>query len=309
MPIGFIGLGRMGRGMALNLQRAGHELLVFDASVDAVQVLTEAGARAAGGIAEIAETCDVVFTSLPGPVQVEEVVLGPGGLVAHARPGLTLFDLSTSSHKLLLRIDVALRERAGGVLDAPVSGGPAGAASGDLVVWVGGDRDVYDQHEALLASFSKPHFVGALGSAIVTKLVHNLTGYLVYASLAETFSLGVKAGADPLQLWEAMKLGMVGRQSPLDGLVNQFLPGVYDPPAFSLKLALKDVRLATALGRELDVPLRLSSLTLEEMTEAYARGMGEEDSRSYMKLQLERAGVEIAVDPTELAEAVERARQ
>ena len=114
--------------------------------------------------------------------------------------------------------------------------------------------------------------------------------------------------ADPLELWKAMRLGLVGKGSPMDMLVKQFLPGVYEPPAFALKLAHKDVRLATELARELGVPMRLANLTLEEMTEALGRGFGDQDSRAYLQLQLERAGVEIAVDPEALRLAVEQAR-
>ena len=138
----------------------------------------------------------------------------------------------------------------------------------------------------------------------MTKLTHNLVGYMIMLSLAETFSMAVKAGVDPLELWEALRLGLVGQRSPLDMLTNQFLPGRYEPAAFALKLAHKDVALATSLGRELGVPMRLANLTMEEMTEALARGLGEQDSRAFLKLQLERAGVDIAVDPDRLQRAI-----
>ena len=116
--------------------------------------------------------------------------------------------------------------------------------------------------------------------------------------------MGVKAGVEPLALWEAVRQGVLGRRRTFDGLINQFLPGIYDPPAFALRLAHKDVALATALGREKGVPMRLSNLALEEMTEALNRGWGNSDSRSSLKLQIERAGVEIAVDPERLKAAL-----
>jgi 3-hydroxyisobutyrate dehydrogenase len=157
----------------------------------------------------------------------------------------------------------------------------------------------------LLRKFaSAPHHVGAIGAGTVTKLTHNMVGYTIIRSLAEGFSMAVKAGLDPLDLWEALRLGVVGKASPLNMLVNQFLTGKYEPPAFALRLAHKDMSLATTLGRELGVPMRLANLTLEEMAEALGRGFGAQDARAFLKLQLEGAGVEIAVDPDRLREAV-----
>ena len=299
--VGFIGLGRMGRGMATNLARAGVPLVVFDLDAGAVASLQALGAQAASDVADLTRRVQVVFTSLPGPVQVEEVVLGPQGIVRHMAPGLVLFELSTSSRSLNCRIHEAFGSRGGAMLDAPVSGGPAGAASGDLAIWVGGDKAVYERHLGLLRKFAdKPHHVGPIGAGTVAKLVHNMAGYMILETMAEVFSVGVKAGVDPLDLWEALRLGVVGKQSPLHMLTRQFLPGRYEPPAFALKLAHKDVTLATGLGKELGVPMRLANLTLEEMTEALGRGWGEQDSRAYMKLQLERAGVQVQVDAERL---------
>jgi 3-hydroxyisobutyrate dehydrogenase len=305
MKVGFIGLGRMGHGMARNLLKAGVDLVVFDASAEALKTLIDDGAGRTASVAELTRQANVVFTSLPGPAHVEEVVLGPAGILANLQPGLVLFDLSTSSLSLARRIHEAFAQRAASMLDAPVSGGPAGAASRELAIWVGGPRHVYDDHLNLLQAMSNaPRHVGAIGSGTVAKLTHNMLGYMIMLSLSETFSMAVKAGVDPLDLWETLKDGAVGRTSPLNLLTKQFLPGKYEPAAFALKLAHKDVTLATAMARELGVPMRLANLTMEEMTEALARGFGEQDSRAFLKLQLERAGVTIAVDPDRLQRAV-----
>ena len=309
MKTGFIGLGRMGRGMALNLLRSGVDLLVFDKNAEAVKPLTENGAESAASVGDIARQASVIFTSLPGPVEVEEVILGPDGVLDNTRPDLVLFELSTSSLSLARRIYDAFKSKGASMLDAPVSGGPAGAASGQLALWVGGDKEVYDRHLNLLQAIGHaPHYVGPIGAGTVTKLAHNMVGYMIMLSLAETFSMAVKADVDPLELWKALRLGAVGKRSPLDLLIDQFLPAKYEPAAFALKLAHKDVSLATSLGRELGVPMRLANLTMEEMTEALAHGFAEQDSRSFLKLQLERAGVRIAVPPDRLQEAIKESQ-
>jgi 3-hydroxyisobutyrate dehydrogenase len=309
MKVGFIGLGRMGQGMARNLAKAGVPLTVYYTNAAAVQALVDAGATPAASVAELAASVDVMFTSLPGPPQVEEVVLGPGGVLAHMKPGLVLFELSTSSLALNRRLYEEFKRQGGAMLDAPVSGGPAGAASGDLALWIGGDKEVYERHVDLLRKFAdKPRHVGAIGSGTVAKLAHNMAGYMILLTMAEIFSVGVKAGVEPLELWESLRLGMVGKQSPLFMLTNQFLPGKFETPAFMLKLAHKDMSLGTALAKELGVPMRLGNMTLEEMTEGLARGWGEQDSRAYLKLQLERAGVEMGVDPERIQQALKAAR-
>ena len=191
------------------------------------------------------------------------------------------------------------------MLDAPVSGGPQGAASRKLAIWVGGEQAAFDRHKAVLDAIGdRAAYIGPIGSATVAKLVHNMSGYALVCALAETFALGVKAGVEPLALWNAVRQGAAGRRFTFDALVDQFLPGTYDPPAFSLKLAHKDVSLANALGRELGVPMRMCNLAFAEMTEAMARGWEGRNSRVVMLLQQERAGVKIAVDPARMREAL-----
>jgi len=231
------------------------------------------------------------LTSLPVPADVEQVALGPNGLIEGMRPDTAFFDMSTNSVAVVRKINAAFAEKNLYMLDSPVSGGPSGAASGKMAIWVGGDKAAFDQYKAVLdAMGDRPAYIGQIGSATVAKLVHNMSGYAIVCALAETFTLGVKAGMDPLTLWQAVRQGAVGRRFTFDALIDQFLPGEYDPPAFALKLAHKDVSLANALGRELGMPMRLCNLTLAEMTEALARGWGGRDSRVVMLLQQERAG-------------------
>jgi 3-hydroxyisobutyrate dehydrogenase-like beta-hydroxyacid dehydrogenase len=297
MQLGFIGLGTMGASMAANLQKAGHQLVVHDIRRANAEPHLAAGARWVETPRQVAEAADVVFTSLPGPPEVEAVALGTEGLLAGLRQGTALFDLSTNSPTLVRRLAAVFAERGVHMLDAPVSGGPRGAKTRKLALWVGGDRAVFDRHKALLDAIGdQARYVGPIGAGTVAKLVHNCAGYAIQCALAEVFTLGVKGGVEPLALFEAVRQGAVGRRRTFDGLIDQFLPGSYDPPAFALRLAHKDVSLAATLGAELSVPMRMASLALMELTEAMNRGWGERDSRVAMLLQQERAGVDIKVD-------------
>ncbi len=283
--VGFIGLGTMGSRMAANLQKAGYRLVVNDLASQLAAPLIDGGAVWAATARAVAEKADVIFTSLPEPADVETVALGADGLLAGVRSGAAYFDLSTNAPASVKKIAAAFADKGAHMFDAPVSGGPAGAASGRLAIWVGGDEAVYRQWKPVLDAIGdQARYIGPSGAA--------------------TFSLGVKAGLDPLALWQAVRQGAGGRRRTFDGLLDQFLPGTYDPPAFALKLAHKDVALANALGRELGVPMRLCNLTYAEMTDAMNRGWAARDSRTVMLLQQERAGVKIAVEP----ERVEAAR-
>ena len=195
------------------------------------------------------------------------------------------------------------------MLDAPVSGGPSGAASRKMAIWVGGDGRLTTSTSPCSTRWATGRpMSAAIGTATVAKLVHNMSSYAISCALAETFTMGVKAGMDPVALWEAVRQGVTGRRLTLDGLLNQFLPGKYDPPDFALKLATKDVKLATALGRELGVPMRMCNLAYSEMMEACNRGWEGRDSRVVMVLEQERAGVTIAADPERVKQAAERAK-
>jgi 3-hydroxyisobutyrate dehydrogenase len=293
--------------MAANLQKAGYELVVNDIRRASADGHIAQGASWAATPRAVAEVADVVLTSLPGPPEVEAVALGADGLLSGLRKDAACFDLSTNSPSLVRKIHAEFAKRGVHMLDAPVSGGPVGAKSGRLAIWVGGDEAVFRRHKAVLdAMGDQARYIGPIGAGSVAKLVHNCAGYAVQAALAEVFALGVKGGVEPLALWEAVRAGAGGRRRTFDALSDQFLPGKYEPAAFALRLAHKDVTLATELGRELGVPMRLSNLALAEMTEALNRGWGAQDSRVAMLLQLERSGVDIAVEPDRIKAALER---
>ncbi len=306
MKVGFIGLGTMGASMAANAQKGGHALVVHDIRRESAARHLAAGAIWADSPRAVAAASDVVLTSLPGPPEVEAVASGPDGIAAGLRAGAAWFDLSTNSPTLMRKLHADFAARGAHVLDAPVSGGPRGAASGKLAIWIGGEEAAFDRCKPVLDAIGdQARYVGPIGAGSVAKLVHNLFGYIMTTGLAEVFTMGVKAGIEPLAIWEAVRQGAIGRRGAFDAMPDQFLPDVYEPPAFALRLAFKDVSLACQLGREMGVPMRLSNLVQAEMTEAMNRGWAGRDSRVAMKLQVERAGVEIKVDPQRLAEAVE----
>jgi 3-hydroxyisobutyrate dehydrogenase len=305
MKVGFIGLGMMGAGMASNIQKGGHELVVHDLTRQAASQHLAAGASWADSPKAVAEQCALVFTSLPTPADVQNVGTGENGLIAGFKPGSAWFDLSTNAVDVVRGLHATFAEKGVAFLDAPVSGGPRGANSGKLAVWVGGDKAVYDQYKPVLDAFSDQNaYIGAIGAGTIAKLVHNAAGAAVNVVLSEVFTMGIKAGVDPLTLFQAVRQGAGGRARLFDRLSNQFLTGVYDPPDFALRLLHKDVSLACQLGREVGVPMRLTNLAHQELTEALNRGWGARDSRIGALLQQERAGIEPIKVPPEKIKAV-----
>jgi 3-hydroxyisobutyrate dehydrogenase len=292
MRVGLIGLGMMGRGMAANLLKAGHQLVVNDLHPAAAQPYLAEGAIWAENPKVLGRQCDVVFTSLPTPNDVEAVALGPDGLIEGMKPDTALFDMSTNSVSMVRKISAAFAEKNIYMLDAPVSGGPSGAASGKMAIWVGGDEQQFNRYAAVLGAMGdQAAYIGEVGAGTIAKLVHNCTSAVMNVALAEVFTMGIKAGVPPLDLWKAVREGATGRPRTFDRL-GKFLAGQYDPADFALRLLHKDMSLAVGLGKEVGVPMRLANMVMEELTEAMTRGWGARDSRVGMLLQVERAGIE-----------------
>jgi 3-hydroxyisobutyrate dehydrogenase len=287
MNIGFIGLGAMGRHMAARLEAAGHTLQSFD--------LNGKGNRKSA--CEASQGVEVLFTSLPGPAEVELI-----SQEISLSPETAWFDTSTNSPECVRRIQSKIRN----FLDAPVSGGPKGAESGKLAIWVGGAQPIFDKYISLLKILGdQPFYVGPIGAGTVAKLAHNCASFSIQAALAEVFTLGVKAGVEPLALFKALRQGALGRKRTFDRLPEHFLPGKYDPAAFTLRLAHKDVTLALDLAKQEKVPMKIAALALAELTEAMQRGWAERDCRVAMTLQEERAGVSVRVPAERLQNVVD----
>jgi 3-hydroxyisobutyrate dehydrogenase len=282
--------------MAGHLLDAGHTLLVLTRRRESAAAAIAKGAVWAETAKALAAGSELVFTALPGPSEIEAIMAGEDGLRAGFASGTPYIDLSTNSPALVRKLSADLAEIGVSMLDAPVSGGPKGAASRKLAIWVSGERTTYDVCKPILDLLGdQVRYLGPSGAASVAKLVHNCANYGIQMVLAEAFTMGVKAGVDPVALFSAIRQGSLGRQRAVDRMTDQFLPHEFDNPAFALELAHKDVTLATALGREIDVPMRFANMTLAEMTEALNKGWGKRDSRAAMLIQEERAGVDIRV--------------
>ena len=290
--VGFIGLGNMGSGMSMNIAKSGYKMIVHDLDRNAAIPILEFGAEWADSPREVAEKCDVIFTSLPGPLEVEAVATGENGLLEGVSGSSVWLDLSTSSPTLIRRLADTFGNKGATVMDAPISGGVRGAQKGLLAVMVGGDRDTFDQLLPLLESFGdKVTYTGDIGAGSICKLMHNSIGYGMQMILSECLTLGVKAGVEAEALVECIRNGSVGRGNLLNvTLPETYFKGKFDPPNIALKLARKDVALALELGREYDVPMEAASHAYNELTAALNRGWAEQDSRIALLLQEERAG-------------------
>jgi 3-hydroxyisobutyrate dehydrogenase-like beta-hydroxyacid dehydrogenase len=295
MRIGFIGLGNMGGPMAQNLMKAGHALVVHDTRSEMMKPHLERGAKGADSPRGAAQGAELILTSLPGPPEVEAVALGEHGIIRGAAQGAIYADLSTGSPRVMRKIHAAFRAKGMHVLDAPVSGGVWGAQRGTLQIMVGGDEALFNQVKPVLEAMGdKVGYMGEIGCGTIAKLAHNMIGICTRQVVAEAFTLGVKAGVRPEALLAAVKGGAFGQGL----LLTQVLPeivfkGDFDTVRFALRLARKDLGLATELAREYNVPMEMAALAEQTLIEALARGWGDKDFSAPFMLQEERAGVKV----------------
>ncbi len=293
MKIGFIGIGNMGAPMSANLLKAGHELTVYDVREEAMGEPVRLGAKAARSPREVAQDSDVVMTSLPTQKALEDVVMGRDGVLEGAMRGCVLIDTSTVSPSTIKRIAAIARERGVEVLDAPVSGGVAGARAATLTVMVGGDKGVFERCQEVLSVIGKNvYHVGDVGSGNAVKLVNNLMSLVSVLALSEGMVLGTKAGVDPETLHRVIKVSTGSSYALEVKLPNLISKGRFEA-GFAIDLACKDLGLAIDLGREMGVPLFVTNVAQQVYELARARGMGRLDHTAVIKLLEEAAQVEV----------------
>ncbi|OXJ00421.1 MULTISPECIES: NAD(P)-dependent oxidoreductase [Burkholderia] len=251
--VGVIGLGNMGRGMALSLKRGGYDVLGFDATPGVAAALQAEGVVASASIAEITRNVDVLILSLPTSDIVEKVVLGEGGVAANARPGLIVVDTTTAEPASTRKVAAALAEVKVGLVDGPVSGGPKGAATATMTMVLGGsDADVAAVEPVLAVMSAKRVHVGPVGAGHVTKIINNmLTGVHLLAT-SEAVRAAEAAGVNPEKLVEALNGGSGRNSATLTNYPTWIFNGKFDS-GFTMKLMRKDVRLAMDMLRKLDV--------------------------------------------------------
>ena len=289
--IGFIGLGKMGTPLAVNIQKAGYPMVVYDAREEATKALLEGGARLAGSPAEVAGLSDVVATCLPRPQVVEEIVTGPEGILEGIRPGGIYMDISTCGPNFIRSLEPLFQQKGAYLLDTPILSSPRDAVDRRVIVMVGGDRAIFDRLSPILEAFAdKLVYAGCLGAANICKLVHNMTSSALQQVVAEGLALGVKAGVELPVLLDS------GSRSPVGAMSDRFasvFQGRFDPPGFTLDLARKDIGLATDLARQSGVPMPVANVVEQIMMQAMNRGWAEQDRTIAVRLQEESSGVEL----------------
>jgi 2-hydroxy-3-oxopropionate reductase len=290
--IAFIGLGIMGKPMAKNLMKAGYPLVVYDLSQEAVTLLAEAGAAAASSIAATVQDVDIIITMLPNSPEVRAVALSEDGLIAHARAGSLLIDMSSIAPLASQEIATALRTRHIRMIDAPVSGGEPKAIDGTLSIMCGGsEEDFAEAKPILICMGASVVHVGGIGAGNTTKLANQIIVACNIAAVAEAFTLAVKAGVDPGLVFEAIRGGLAG-STVMNAKVPMMLAG-NAKPGFKIDLHIKDLRNALETASAFDSPTPLTHEALMILQDLHDRGEGQNDHSAIAHYYERLAGIKI----------------
>lgn len=296
--LGFIGLGNMGKGMALNLARAGYPLTVHDIRPEPVQELVQAGAKAAGSPREVAENSEIVITMVTSSPHVEQIMFGPDGVLAGLKKGNIIIDMSTIDPIVTRKVAAAATEKGIDMMDAPVSGAPPKAADGTLSIMVGGKKEIFDQCKPILEVMGeKIIHVGEVGMGEVVKLANNLAAAIAGIGVFEGFLFGVKLGADPKVLYDVMSASsgnswVLQTRVPYPNVIPQSPANNDFAPGFTTDLMAKDLGLILSAAEATKIPLLAGSLTRQLVEAARAAGFGDRDWSVVAKIIQQLAGKE-----------------
>ena len=281
--IAFIGVGRMGGGMARRLLAAGYPVTIYDPNPDAVAPCLAQGAKAAESASAVVESADIVFTSLPLPEHLLALYAGPGAVTESLRPGTTCVDVSTVDPGTARQVSDRLAEQEVEFVACPVGKGPAQAAEGTVPLFVGGSAAAVERLRPVLTHIGTPlHHLGEVEAATAFKLISNLIGMTNLAILAEGYLLGRRAGIEPTAFLAALQdTGAASYQ------LNLRLPAIAadDHEArFAVDLALKDLRLAIQSAARWRIPVPVGAASLQQLAAASAHGYGDEDVTAIVKV-------------------------
>ena len=282
MKIGFIGLGIMGRPMAKNLVKAGHELVVFDYNKDALADLVSCGAAEAASGKEVASQSEVVITMVPNSPHVRAAVLGENGVAEGAKPGTVVIDMSSIDPTESKAIGAELEKMGIEMLDAPVSGGEPKAIDGTLSVMVGGKKELFDKYyDMLMVMAGSVVYVGELGSGNVAKLANQIVVAVNIAAVSEALTFAKKAGTDPELVYQAIRGGLAG-STVMDAKAPMILNRNFNP-GFRIELHIKDLNNALNAAHAVSSPVPLTGQLMEIMQGLKADGFEKEDHSSIVK--------------------------
>jgi len=293
VSVGFVALENIGNPMAGNVLKAGFALTVFDRNPRATDNLVQAGATAGASLADVAARCDVIMTCLPASPDVEALYLDAGGLVERARPGTILIDLSSVLPSTPRKLEPAALARGLSFLEAPVSGGTAGARAATLAVMVGGDPQVLERARPVLRALGPNIFsVGPVGAGNTVKAINNMMACVNSLAMMEGLVLGVKAGLDPMIVYDVVKASS-GASKALERIPSALVPRRFEP-GFKVQLMNKDLDTFNAIARELHVPVSFSNVAQRYEQAGLAAGLGDMDTSAVVQIIERLAAVQVS---------------
>ena len=292
MKIAFIGLGIMGKPMAKNLIKAGHELTVYNRSLASVEEVAALGAKPASSAAEAASQAEIVMTMLPNSPEVKSVMLEEGGVARAMQPGSVFIDMSSINPMASREIAAELEKYGVEMLDAPVSGGEPKAIDGTLSFMVGGKQEIFDRYAPVLACMGASVVrCGEIGAGNVTKLCNQIVVAVNIAAVSEALMLGQKAGVNPEAIYQAIRGGLAG-STVMDAKAPMMMDRNFKP-GFKLDLHIKDLNNVLDAAKAVDSPTLLTSQVMEMMKILRADGEGQSDHSAIAKFYEKLTGEEI----------------